>query len=187
MRSGALPAQDREDLGIGSRERVLAWSELAGGGVAAATVDGVRARTPRGRVIRRSWAEVDHAAWDQDSRTVVIWWLGSRQSTVLELPEGSFLPEVIRERVQSSVVLAREVAVPGGAQVWVALRRTADGELVPQVVPGRGVRLDDPAVAGMVRNALRALASDAGLPESVVDQSATSALDRPWGPPRPTG
>src|SRR3712207_1651739 len=128
-RRPTLPADAVEALGLAPDQRVLAWSSLAGGGVAAATIEGLRVLSPRGQLLRRPWVDVDHAAWDQDSRTLAVWWVGSRVPTPLELGEGSFLPEVVHERVRSSVVLTREVALPGGRTATVALRQAADGTL----------------------------------------------------------
>jgi hypothetical protein len=165
VRRPALPAEAARTLEV-TGERVLAWSPLTGDGVAAATTEGLRVLTPRGRLVRRPWVDVDHAAWDQDSRTLVVWWVGSRQATPLELGEGSFLPEVVHERVRSSVVLTREVPLPGGRSATVALRKAADGTLSTQAVPARGVRLDDPDVAPLVARAEAALRQEAGLPAS---------------------
>ena len=70
-----LPPDAAQELGV-SGERVLAWAQLPGGGVVAATVQGLRVRTPQGRLIRRPWTDVDHAAWDDDSGTLAVWWVG---------------------------------------------------------------------------------------------------------------
>ena len=92
-RRPALPADAAADLEVGG-ERVLAWAPLHGGGVAAATVAGLRVRTPQGRLVRRPWTDVDHAAWDEDSATLAVWWVGSRTPTPLEVGDETFLPEV---------------------------------------------------------------------------------------------
>src|SRR3954453_6617583 len=117
MRRGArrlpLPAAAAADL-AGGDERVLAWSPLYGDGVAAATVQGLRVRTPQGKLVRRPWTEVDHAAWDEDSGTLAVWWGGSRSPTPREARDTSFVPEVLHERVRSSIVLTREVPLGDG-------------------------------------------------------------------------
>lgn len=158
-----LPADAREALGLAARERVLAWAGLNAGGWAAATVDTIVVLDPRGRLHRRPWTDVDHAAWDDDSRTLAVWWVGSRTPTPLEVGEGSFLPEVVHERVRASVVLTREVDLGGGRRVHVALRKAADGTLSTSVSPGRGVRLTDPDVAAQVSAAEAAVRDEAGL------------------------
>jgi hypothetical protein len=156
-----LPADAARELGV-TGERVLAWGELAGGGVAAATTQGLRVRTPQGRLVRRPWVEVDHAAWDEDSGTLAVWWVGSRIPTPLEVGRETFLPEVVHERVRSSIVLTREVPLAGGRAVYVSLRKAADGALSTHAIAPRGVRLDDPQVAALVRRAEVELRDEAG-------------------------
>ena len=156
-----LPADAAEELGVAD-ERVLAWSPLPGEGLAAATAQGLRVRTPTGKLIRRPWVDVSHVAWDEDSRTLAVWWVGSRLPLPVELPEQSFLPEVVHERVRSSVLLARDVPVPGRDPVWVALRQDAAGVLTTQAVAPAGVRLDEPEVAAAVAAAQAALRSEVG-------------------------
>ncbi|MGZ4604320.1 MAG: hypothetical protein ACXV0U_12080 [Kineosporiaceae bacterium] len=156
-----LPADVAQELGVAA-ERVLAWGELTSGGVAAATVEGRRVRPPQGRLVRRPWTEVDHAAWDEDSGTLAVWWVGSRVPTPLEVGQGTFLPEVIHERVRSSIVLTREIPLAGGRRVYVSLRKAADGTLSTHAVPPQGVRLDHPEIAAAVRRAEAELRDEAG-------------------------
>ena len=164
-RGPVLPEAARAMLQLDGSVRVLASSSLVGGGWAVATPGGLRALLPSGALVDRPWTEVHHAAWDADSRMLAVWWVGSRQATPLEvLQEGTFLPEVVHERVRASVVLARDVAVPGGRTVWVALRKAEDGTLSTQAVPGRGVRMADPDVATRVAAAKAQLRDEAGAP-----------------------
>jgi hypothetical protein len=159
----SLPPEVAEALELGSGERLLAWSSLVGGGAAAATVRDVRIVTPRGKKIIRSWVDVDHAVWEQDSRMLVIWWVNSRQTTPLEIQDDvGRLPEVVRERVQSSVVLTASVPLAGGRAARVALRRDADGELSAQSLVPPGVRPEAPDVAPRLAAAVAALWDEAG-------------------------
>jgi len=155
-----LPAEDAAQLGV-EDERVLAWSPLAGEGVVAATVQGLRARTPQGRLVRRPWTDVDHAAWDEDSSTLVVWWVGTRIATPLEVGDSSFVPEVVHERVRSSIVLTREVPLGDGRSAFVTLRKGVDGALSTQVLPPKGRRLE-PEAAALVRRAEAGLLEEAG-------------------------
>lgn len=159
-----LPPDLAEALGVVG-ERVLAWSTLSGepGAAAAACVEGLRVLTPMGRLIRRPWTEVDRVAWDQDSATLAVWWVGSRGPTPLEVGAGSFLPEVVHERVRASVVIAQDVPV-AGRTVWVALRKAHDGTLTTQAVAPVGLRLRDPDVVSALVAAQNRLREEAGLP-----------------------
>jgi hypothetical protein len=163
-----LPPEVSEVLELGrlrSGERLLAWSLLVGGGAAAATIKDLRIVTPRGKKIIRPWVDVDHAVWEQESGMLVIWWVDSRQTTPLEIQDDvGRLPEVIRERVQSSVVLTASVALPGGRPGRVALRRTTDGQLSAQSLVPPGVKRDSPQVAALLAAAEAALWSEAGDP-----------------------
>ena len=160
LRRPPLPAQEAEALGVAG-EKVLAWATLAGDGAAAATVEGLRVRTPQGRLVRRPWTEVDHAAWDEDSGTLVVWWVGSRVATPLEVGDASFLPEVVHERVRSSIVLTREVPLGDGRSAFVTLRKGVDGTLSTQALPPKGRRLE-PDAAALVKRAELALLEEAG-------------------------
>ncbi len=158
-----MPAEMAAAFRLAPAERVLAWSSLVGGGAAVATMGGLRILTPRGKLISQPWVGVDHAVWDQDSAMLVIWWVDSRQTTPLEiLDDVGRLPEVIRERVQASVVLTSSVVLPGGRIARVALRRDASGGLTAQSLLPPGVREDAEDVAPLLRRATAELWAEAG-------------------------
>jgi hypothetical protein len=161
-----MPAEMLEALELTesrSGNRLLAWSTLVGGGAAAATIKDLRIVTPRGTKLFQPWVQVDHAVWEQESRTLVIWWVGSRRTTPLEIQDDvGRLPEVIRERVQASVVLTASVPLPHGRAGRVALRRGPEGVLVAQALVPPGVKEDAPDVAPLLAAAVEALWSEAG-------------------------
>jgi len=158
-----VPAEFAGELGLGPGDRVLAWSPLVGGGVAVATMADLRILTPRGRHLIHPWVDVDHAAWDRASRTLAVWWVGSRQTTPLEIEDDSGrLPEAIRERVQASVVLTAPVSLPAGRAGRVAIRRDAEGRLSTQSLLPPGVSATAPDVAPLLAAALAELGAEAG-------------------------
>lgn len=159
-----MPAEMATALGLDTAGgRLLAWSSLVGGGAAAATITDLRIVTPRGAQIVQPWVKVDHAVWEQESRTLVIWWVDNRRTTPLEIQDDvGRLPEVIRERVQSSVVLTASVPLPNGRAGRVALRRGPGGALVAQALVPPGVKEDAPDVAPYLAAAVDALWSEAG-------------------------
>jgi hypothetical protein len=65
---------------------------------------------------------------------------------------------------QEDPVLAESVAVPGGGDVKVAVRRTADGAMFSQAVAGPGVDLTDPEVARVVDATESRVRGASGLP-----------------------
>jgi hypothetical protein len=162
----SLPAEVSQLLELDSLDRgdrLLAWSTLVGGGAAAATIKELRIVTPRGQKLFKAWDRVDHAVWDKDSRTLVVWWVDTRRTTPLEiLDDIGRLPVVVRERVQASVVLAASVPLPGGRPARVALRKTKDGGLIAQSLLPTGVQEDAPDVAPFLATAIAELWSEAG-------------------------
>ena len=167
-RRGALPHDVAEALGIEAGERVLAWSRLTGGGHAAAGVVALRVLTERGRLIHRPWLDVDHVAWAQDSHMLAVWWVGSRSATPLELPDASYLPEVIHERVRASVVISQDVSVEADGRTLkgrVALRKNADGALVVQTSSAARAEVDHPLLVAAMAEVAARLRQDAGLPQ----------------------
>jgi hypothetical protein len=116
-------------------------------------------------VVHREWADVDRATYDTESNVIRVHWVDGDEPTPLPLDgRRSVLPQVLRERVQWSVVLAEPVKLPGGRSARVAVRRQADGELFSQVIGGRGVDLTDPDTAGAIDAAEARVRNAAGLP-----------------------
>jgi hypothetical protein len=163
LKRPSLPAEAAAAMELDPAERVLAWSALVGGGFAVATVDGLRLVTPQGRRIARPWTEVDHAAWNPDAQTIAVWFVGSRSTVPLEVEDGTWLAQVLRDRVDASVLLTTEIGLSGGGTVRLALRRTPDGAVVDQVVPPPGIDPSDPELAPLIRQGFAALRAEAGL------------------------
>lgn len=116
-------------------------------------------------VVHREWADVDRATYDTESNVIRVHWVDGGEPTPLALDgRRSVLPQVLRERVEWSVVLAEPVRLPGGRSARVAVRRRAGGELFSQVIGGGDVDLTDPAVAGLIDAAEARVRSAAGLP-----------------------
>jgi hypothetical protein len=174
FRRPSLPDDARRVLPLDPGERVLAVAELAGGGWAVAStavlavlsvdVGAGPFGTPEMR-LRRPWAHVDRASFDPGG-VLTVEWVDAVPDTTLRLvePERSRFPQTLRERVQWSVVLAESVAVPGGGDVKVAVRRTADGAMFSQAVAGPGVDLTDPEVARVVDATESRVRGASGLP-----------------------
>ncbi|WP_242496339.1 hypothetical protein [Xylanimonas protaetiae] len=162
-----LPDDVRVRLGLGPAERTLAAGELKGGGWAAAVPAALLVAPAEGPVQGRPWSDVDRASFDPQHGLVTVTWVdGTAPLKVRPVdPARSRLPQVVRERVEWSVVLGEEVPLPGGRSARVAVRRSVDGTMFSQVLAGPGVDLDDPAVAPLVDAAERHARAAAGLPE----------------------
>ncbi|WP_298456761.1 hypothetical protein [uncultured Cellulomonas sp.] len=159
-----LPTAVRAGLDVPAGDAVIASAQLTDGW-AVATRRALHLATDGAPVRRRPWSDVDRAALDPGTRTLSVMWVdGSRDDLHLAHDEPRGLPEVLRERVQSSVVHSEPVTLRDGRRVRVALRRDEDGELLTQVIGDGGVDLADPDVARRVDAAEARVREAAGLP-----------------------
>ncbi|MCA5894938.1 hypothetical protein LEP48_16520 [Isoptericola sp. NEAU-Y5] len=166
FRRPSLPDDVRRTLPLARGERVLAAAELADGAWTVATTTALAVVTDASVRLHRPWSDVDHAAYDPERSVLTVEWVDATGDTPLELvdAERTSFTQAFRERVQWSVVLAETVAVPGGGQVKVAVRRSAGGALFSQAIAGPGVDLDDPAVARVVDATESRVRGASGLP-----------------------
>jgi hypothetical protein len=170
-RRTAVPAQVRRALGLERGERVLAAARLRNGGWLVATTLALHVTGPEGsaegsaETSRHTWDRVAGAVWSDTAAMLQVTWVdGSRQLVVELAGEEGLLPEVVRERVEASVVLSRRFDVQGRRGVRVAIRRAHHGaELQTQVVADRGVDLTDPAIAARVAVELADLREQVGM------------------------
>ncbi|GAA1738635.1 hypothetical protein GCM10009809_37290 [Isoptericola hypogeus] len=171
FRRSPLPDDVRQALPLARGERVLASAELGDGSWAVATTSDL-AVVPTGQGagadvrLRRPWADVDRAAFDPERAELTVEWVDAAADTSLHLvdAERTVFPQTLRERVQWSVVISETVAVPGGGEVRVAVRRTGAGATFSQAVAGPGVDLARPDVARVVDAAESRVRGASGLP-----------------------
>ena len=156
---------DREQVETGPGERVLAAADDADGTHVVATNQRLRAVGAAGeQVLDRPWHLVDAGVWDHDSFTLTVTWVDGARPARWVLTEPGMLPETVRERVQASVVLADRVALPGNRSARVVVRADlATGDLLDQVILGKGVRRDDPGVSVRVESVRAHLREQVGL------------------------
>ena len=107
-------------------EVVLASGTLVGGEHVLATP---LALYVPGRDLRVPWERVAAATWDDPELRVVT--TGARETYALALDDAGVLPEVIRERVQASILVSEYVALTprGGARFSARRSPTADAEV----------------------------------------------------------
>lgn len=169
-RSPRLPAEVRDALDLTSRERVLSWAPVLGAGeptgaVLVATNHTLYAVDATAhRDLARPWHEVDSGSWSAELTQLTVTWVDGSRPSQWVLGDTTLLPETVRERVQSSVVLAQKIELGPRRTARAVIRQNLDGgALVEQVVLGRGVRADDPEVAAMAQEALAYLREQVGL------------------------
>ncbi len=105
------------------------------------------------------WEHVERAAWNRDDEQLVVVEtapLGAAQRRHrIRLSEATVFLDVVREQVQSSVVISRHVAIAGSLGVRVSgRRRPGERTLAWVVAVDRGIDLDDPDVRAAVQAAV---------------------------------
>jgi hypothetical protein len=157
-----LPADARDVLPLHPRERLLAVARLADGSWVAATP---RALVLPGR--RVDWSTVAHAEWSDEESLLRVDQLRTAdaegETHRLVLDEPGRVPEVVRDRVTSSIVASRHTPVEGSAGVRVVARRVpGEDELQWQVVVDRGLDPSDPRVQTASETAVSDLRRELG-------------------------
>jgi hypothetical protein len=115
---------------LGKRERVLAAAQDADGRWHVGTDVALHLTTAEG-VRRLLWQSIDRASWNPDDQRLVVIEVADfgepepRTSLVVAQP-GNLL-ELVRERVTASVLLTRNVPVPGSRGLKVIARRAPNG------------------------------------------------------------
>lgn len=133
--------------------------------------------TPEGELLlERPWHEVDTGAWSPDTSTLSVTFVGGTNALqwLLKASTGpGRVPEVFRERVSASVVQVREVKVGPRRSARVSVRAVlSSGDLVDQVVLGRGVRGDDSELTAEVKRVRREVRGAVGLPPEDTEEIA---------------
>ena len=117
-------------------ERILSAAAVDGGAWLVLTRSEVLLASPEGVPWRHPWHEVERGDWDGEKHTLTIHWMGQRAPSTLVTDE-SFprdLPLTFRERVDASIVHIETEPARGGGTLRAAVRRTADGGLLVQVI-----------------------------------------------------
>lgn len=115
-------------------------------------------------VLDRPWHMVDTGSWDDQTRLLTVQWVDKAPASVWEIELPSTFPQVLRERVQATVVLSDEVDLGAKRRARVVVRKDLETQaLLGQTILGRGVRSTDPGVREETRAALDRLREQVGL------------------------
>lgn len=152
------------DLAMARGERALAVVPVTPEVEVVATTDRLVVRRAGEAAWERRWIEVDRATWDEKERALhVVDVAGGGTTLDLVEDEHLALAQVVRERVQATLVTWRAVPVPGG-EVRVVLRKDGD-RLVLQEVAGPGADASSEVARAALARTRRELASSVGLLE----------------------
>lgn len=118
--------------------------------------------------MERPWHDVGTGAWDPESGTMSLTWIGSDRAVQWQMRTQTGpgrIPEVFRERVSASVVRAREVKLGPRRRARVSVRAVlSTRELIDQVTWGRGSSSADAELAAEVEQARAEVRAEVGLP-----------------------
>ncbi len=160
-----LPRDVRDRLELERGERVLAHAATRGGSVVVATRDALHVPDGAGGFVRLPWERVLRASWEGDALHV---WGDDGEHRVRLVDPGS-VPEVVQERVTSTVVVSRHFDLGDGGVRIVGRRPArerpspARGELLWAMVFDDGVDPDEPGVRAKAEQLLHAVRRQVGL------------------------
>ncbi|MGH8776300.1 MAG: hypothetical protein ACRDWI_14435 [Jiangellaceae bacterium] len=144
-------------------ERPLASANTASGPVVATDRRLVIAYPDRVHAV--GWEDVERAQWDRDGEVLVVTETAAAGSRPpehrLRIEEPGRLVDVVRERVNASVVLTRSMIISGERGVRVTGRRRPGQDGLRWVVAvDPGLDLDDPAVRASVDSAVTSVRAE---------------------------
>ncbi|GAA1894305.1 hypothetical protein [Lapillicoccus jejuensis] len=172
-RSATVPPEVRRAVEGPSGEKVLAAARdvetgvwLVAGATHLSLVDpGAVAESGELAVTwSRPWHTVDTGSWQRESSRLTVTWADGSRPGQWGLGEEALFLQVLRERVQASVVLTEELRLTGRRTGRAVVRQDlATGELLEQVVLGRSTR-EDAETRAAADEALARLREQVGMP-----------------------
>jgi hypothetical protein len=151
-----LPAAVRTSLNTEPGERVLTFARSDAGHVVATNLalylaDGTRV----------PYEEIDKASWDETGVRILTMDGGQRLEPIAE---PRLLPETVRERVNSTIVVNKHVDLPGRGGVRLVARRRPGGEVLGWTfVFDDGLDPDDPGLRAQAEQVLEGVRRSMGV------------------------
>ena len=159
-----LSRAQRDDLGIGYHEKVLAAGvEFVTDDLLIATTRALYQQASKKRI---RWDQIGKAAWAQPHlRVTLIDAKGASAETLSwELVEPADLPAAVHDRVTASVVVTERTELAPGASALLVARRNADEDTIWwAVVLESGVNPKDPQLLALAGIALKQLRESLGV------------------------
>ncbi len=160
FRRGGLPSGALTALGLRRRDHVIASARTTDGRWVAATVEGlIVGGVDDGEPRRFPWERIGAASWRDDALDVSVSFPRlPPERIVLRFDKPGKLPEAVRDRVTSSIVVNEHVRIDGqlGVRI-VGRRRPREDALVWTMAFDRGLDADDPWIRGRAEEELERL------------------------------
>ncbi|TMR11981.1 hypothetical protein ETD86_34110 [Nonomuraea turkmeniaca] len=152
-----LPADVRTSLTTEPGERVLTFATGQSGGYLVAT--NLALYLPDGT--RVPYETIDKASWSEEGLSIITMDGGSYAE---RMDEPRMLPETIRERVNSTIVVNKHVKLPGRGGVRLVARRRPGGEVLGwTLVFDEGLDPEDPGLRAQAEQALEGVRRSMGV------------------------
>ena len=130
---------------VGARERVLAWSALTPSGWLVATDERFHTSEPP---MNARWVDVLGASWDDPVLDVRLLTDAGVEALQVEPTDARSVPQVVRERIEQSLMVEKYVPLVGANGVrFLARRDPVTAEVFWQRLPDPGLDLGNPRVA----------------------------------------
>jgi hypothetical protein len=160
FRRGGAPTDVLAELGVERGNHVIASARTTDGRWVVATTNDLivgRASELGDEVRRLPWDRIGSAGWREDTLEVSVSFpRRPSQRIVLRFNEPGRLPEAVRDRVTSSIVINEHVRIDGRLGVRIVGRRRAGEEgLVWTLSFDRGLDANDPWVRGRAEEELQ--------------------------------
>ncbi len=155
----------RDEVRLDRHEKVLGSARSPAGWVVATTH--ALWLPDRSGMTRLGWESIDNASWNRDTAGLEVLQaaeLGGRpRRWHLRMDDDRDLLLVIKERIRSTVVATRQVAIAGDRGVTVVARRPPGSDRFTWAVSvDPGIDVDDAAVRAQIDEALAGLRADLG-------------------------
>ena len=130
---------------VSEHERVLVWSALNPAGWLVATDESLHTTEPS---IDARWVQVLGASWDDPVLEVRLLADGEVVSLQVEPVDARSVPQVVRERIEQSLMVEKHVPLSGSLGVrFLARRDPQNVDVFWQRLPDPGIDLSDPGLA----------------------------------------
>jgi hypothetical protein len=169
MRSG-IPQAVKTALRLSRGERVLAASRAADGSYVVATALALyrgwgRPSSAENDHWRLPYEDILRVVWDDEAELLRVWEPSLPNGyTEVPLPDPGAIPETVRERVTSTLVVSHHIPLQGKRGVWLSARRSAaDSEVRWTMLFDAGLDPTDPGLRTLAAAALEELRQSTGV------------------------